>query len=336
MTGGARYTRIAGVGHYVPERVVTNHDLEQLMDTSDAWIQERSGIRQRRFAADDQSCSDLGTAAARRALEHAKWEPADVDFVIFATLSPDYYFPGNGVLLQRKLGLGTGGALDVRTQCTGFVYGLCVADGLIRMGVASRVLLVGAELHSAGLRLDTAGRDTAVLFGDGAGAVCLEPTDGADGSRLLHHRLHADGTYAEGLCMLGPGSAHRPWISDQMIQEGKVYPTMNGREVFKHAVTRFPEVIHEVLALEGVSASDVDLVIPHQANERITEAVRKRLGLPEERVYSNIGRYGNTTAASIPIALSESVANGTVKRGSLVCLAAFGSGFTWGACLLRY
>ena len=319
MTGTARYARIAGVGHYIPERVVTNHDLELLMDTSDAWIQERSGIRERHFAADDQACSDLAVIAARNALANAGWMPGDVDFVVFATLSPDYYFPGNGVLLQRKLGLGTGGALDVRTQCTGFVYGLSVADSLIRTGVVDRVLLVGAELHSAGLRLDTAGRDTAVLFGDGAGAVCLEVTDSVDGSRLLHHRLHADGKYAEALCMLQPGSAHRPWISKEMIDEGTVFPTMNGREVFKHAVTRFPEVIHEVLALEGVTVDQLDLVIPHQA-----------------RVYSNIARYGNTTAASIPIALSETVADGHIGRGSLVCLAAFGSGFTWGASLLRY
>jgi 3-oxoacyl-[acyl-carrier-protein] synthase-3 len=331
-----RFARITGVGHYVPERVVTNHDLEACMDTSDAWIQERTGIRERRFVRDDETCSDLGVAAAREALATAGRSAADVDFVVFATLSPDYYFPGNSVLLHRKLGLGTAGALDVRNQCTGFVYGLSVADAMIRTGTVERALVVGAEVHSAGLRLSTEGRDTAVLFGDGAGAVLLEATDDQHGSRILWHRLHADGRFAEELSLLRPGSSHRPWISADMIEQGQTFPHMNGREVFKHAVTRFPEVITEVLALEGVTPDQVDLIIPHQANERITEAVRKRLRLPDDKVYSNIARYGNTTAASIPIALSEAVAAGKVKRGSLVCLAAFGSGFTWAATLLRY
>ncbi len=331
-----RLSRIAGVGHYVPPKVVTNHDLEALMDTTDEWIQERTGILERRFTADDVRCTDLGVEAARAALGDAGWEPKDIQFIIFATLSPDMYFPGNGVLLQRDLELPGVGALDIRNQCTGFVYGLSAADAYIRMGMYDRVLVVGAERQSCGLRMDNAGRDTAVLFGDGGGAVCLEVTDGADGSHLIWHHLHADGRFAEELCILKPGAANKPWITKEMIDEGSVHPYMNGREVFKHAVTRFPEVIMEALETQGLSADDVDLVIPHQANERITEAVRKRFKGAPEKVYSNIAKYGNTTAASIPIALSEVVAEGTIGRGSLVCLVAFGSGFTWGASLLRY
>lgn len=331
-----RFARIAGVGHFVPERVVTNHDLEKLMDTSDAWIRERSGIEERRFAEDGVGSAGLGEAAALAALRDAGWKPDDVQFIVFATLSPDLYFPGNGVLLQRELGVTDVGAMDVRNQCTGFVYALSVADAYIRMGMYDRVLVVGAELQSAGLRMDTAGRDTAVLFGDGGGAVCVEATEDADGGRLIWHHLHADGRYADELTIRKPGSRNRPWLSRDMLDTDDVYPYMNGREVFRHAVTKFPAVIQEVLASQSLTTGDLDLVIPHQANERITEAVRKRLGVDANKVYSNIARYGNTTAASIPIALSEAVAEGRVRRGSLVCLAAFGSGFTWGANLLRY
>ncbi len=226
--------------------------------------------------------------------------------------------------------------MDVRNQCTGFVYGLAAADGLIRMGLYDRILLVGSEVHSAGIKMDMEGRDTAVLFGDGAGAVCLEATDESDDSHVIWHHLHADGRFAEELCMVHPGSSDRPFVTKQMVEEESVRPVMNGREVFRNAVKRFPEVINEALAAQGLSTEQVDMVIPHQANQRITDAVRKRLGLPEEKVASNIALYGNTTAASIPIALSEAVKCGSVGRGSLVCLAAFGSGFTWGASLLRY
>jgi 3-oxoacyl-[acyl-carrier-protein] synthase-3 len=331
-----RYARIAGVGHYVPPGVVTNHDLERLMDTSDAWIQERTGIQERRHAEPGVTCTDLATHAARAALADAGWSPSDVQFVVFATLSPDLYFPGNGVLLQHQLGLDEVGALDVRNQCCGFLYGLSAADGYVRMGMYDRVLLIGGELHSAGLQMNTAGRDTAVLFGDGAGAVCLEVTYDEPGSRLLGHRLHSDGKHALDLCIRKPGAANRPWISPDMIDEGSTNPWMNGREVFRHAVTKFPAVITEVLNDYCVTLDQVALLIPHQANLRITEAVKKRLELPDQKVYSNIQRYGNTTAGSIPIALSEAVGEGRVKRGDLVCLAAFGSGFTWAASLLRY
>jgi 3-oxoacyl-[acyl-carrier-protein] synthase-3 len=331
-----RRARIAGTGHYVPDRVVTNHDLEAMIETSDEWIRERTGIRERRFTDSETTCSDLGVAAARSALEEAGWSEQDVQFIIFATLSPDLYFPGNGVLLQSKLGLPGVGALDVRNQCTGFVYALSIADAYIRTGMYDRVLVVGAERHSVGLRMDALGRDTAVLFGDGAGAVCVEVTDGADGSLIINHHLHADGLYARELCIRSPGSGRIPWLSKDMVEDGSCHPYMNGREVFRHAVKRFLEVIKEAVESEGHSLEQVDAVIPHQANQRITDAVANRLGLPEHKVISNIERYGNTTAASIPIALSEIVKAGTVHRGNLVCLAAFGSGFTWASSLLRY
>jgi 3-oxoacyl-[acyl-carrier-protein] synthase-3 len=331
-----RLTRIAGTGHYVPERVVANKDLEALMDTTDEWIQARTGIRERRFADEKTTCTDLGVSAARAAMTEAGWEPNDVQFIIFATLSPDLYFPGNGVLLQRDLGLPGVGALDVRNQCTGFVYALSIADAYIRMGMYDRILVVGAERHSGGLSMDTEGRDTAVLFGDGGGSVCLEVTDGNDGSHFIWHYLHADGRFAHELCIKSPGAGEPQWLTKEMIDARATVPFMNGREVFRNAVRRFPEVIMEALTQQGLSLDDLDVVIPHQANQRITDAMTKRLGLPPERVVSNIARYGNTTAASIPIALSEEVKSGTVGRGDLVCLAAFGSGFTWGSNLLRY
>jgi len=331
-----RLTRIAGVGHYVPDRIVTNHELETMMDTSDEWIRERTGICERRFAGPGQGSTAMGVEAARAALEDAGWEHSDVQFVIFATLSPDMFFPGDGVLLQQALGLGTAGAMDVRNQCTGFLYALSAADAYVRMGMYDRVLVVGGECQSSGLLLDDEGRDMAVLFGDGGGAVCLEATDGDDGSFLIWHELHSDGRFAEELCIRKPGAINRPWIAKEMIDDRSSAPYMNGREVFRHAITRFPEVINDLLAGQGFTADQVDFVIPHQANLRITEAVRKRLRLPDEKVVSNIEKYGNTTAASIPIALSELVASGKVARGSLLCLAAFGSGFTWAASLLRY
>ncbi len=326
--------RIAGLGHHLPPRVVTNDDLAQLMDTSDDWIRERTGIRERRFVDDGTSCTDLAEAASRKALENAGWEPDDVEFILFATLSPDLFFPGNGARLQHQLGLGPIGALDLRTQCTGFVYALSVADALIRAGQYRRILVVGAEVQSRGLRMDDDGRDTAVLFGDGAGAACVEASDDERG--FLAHSLHSDGANALDLCVRKPGSLQVPFVSAEDIAAGDTAPHMNGREVFRNAVRRFPEAIQEVLTATGTPASELKLLVPHQANARITEAVRRRMELPEEKVASNIERYGNTTAASIPIALSEAVEEGRVERGDLVCLAAFGAGFTWGATLLRY
>ncbi len=325
---------ITGVGHYVPEGVVTNFDLEKMMETSDAWIRERTGIHERRFVNGNENNADLAEKATRKALEMAGRTVADIDFIIYATLSSEYFFPGSGCVLQERLAIPGIGALDIRNQCSGFVYGLSIADQYIKTGMYKTILLVGSEIQSRGIDLTTRGRDMAVLFGDGAGAVIVEQSDDADRGILTTH-LHADGRYIRELWCEDPGSVRNPRLTHDLIESESIWPSMNGRYVFKHAVTRFPEVIMEALTKAGVSKDEVDLVIPHQANMRITEAVRAKLELPEEKVYSNIHKYGNTTAASIPIALSEAMAEGLVKENSLVCLAAFGSGFTWASALIR-
>lgn len=329
-----RRARIVGVGHYVPPRVVTNHELEKYMETSDEWIRERTGIRERRWVDKDTATSDLALEATKNALKDANLQPEDIEFIVFATLSPDYFFPGSGVLLERKLGLKGIGALDVRTQCTGFIYGLAVADSMIRAGMYNRVLMVGAEVQSKGLDISTRGRDVAVLFGDGAGAVILEATEEDRG--VLSTHLHADGNHAELLWTPAPGSAWERFASKEMLEDGRFFPKMEGREVFKHAVVRFLQVIQETLEANKIRPQDVKLLIPHQANQRITEAVRERLGLPKERVASNIDRYGNTTAASIPIAMSEAKQAGVLEDGDIVVLSAFGSGFTWASATIRW
>jgi len=328
-------TQVISTGFCVPERVVTNEELTTLMDTSDEWIQQRSGIAERRWVADGQGPSDLARVAAERALERAELSASDLDCIIFATLSPDHFFPGSGVFLQRKLGIKDIPCLDVRNQCSGFIYGLSVADAWIRAGAYNRILLVGAEVHSTGMEKSTAGRDTAVLFGDGAGAAILGPTDDPQRGVLSVH-LHADGRHAEKLWMEYPACAYDPWMSVEYFEEGRVMPRMEGREVFKHAVVRMPQAIKEALEATGLSLEDVDIVIPHQANLRITQAVQKSLGLPDEKIVSNIQKYGNTTAASIPIALHEAVEEGRITPGDLVCLTAFGSGFTWASALIRW
>ncbi|UCF18392.1 MAG: ketoacyl-ACP synthase III [Gemmatimonadota bacterium] len=328
-------TEVLSTGFYVPERVITNHDLTQWMDTSDEWIRQRSGIVERRWVEDGVGSSDLAKAATEQALEMAGLQATDLDCIILATLSPDHFFPGTGVFLQRKLGIKNIPCLDVRNQCSGFIYGLAVADAWIRIGLFKRILLVGTEVHSSGLEKTTAGRDTAVLFGDGAGAVILGPTEDAERGVLSIH-IHADGRHAEKLWMDAPGSSYTPWLVPEYIASGLTRPQMEGREVFKHAVVKMPEAVREALEATGLSLDDVDVVIPHQANLRITQAVQKVLGLPDEKMVSNIDKYGNTTAASIPIALHEAVASGRIKRGSLVCLTAFGSGFTWGSALIRW
>jgi 3-oxoacyl-[acyl-carrier-protein] synthase-3 len=327
--------RITGVGFHVPERVVTNDDLAQVMDTSDAWIVERTGIRERRFVEPGTGTTALAVEAARRAIADAGRKVEDVDFIVFATLSPDYFFPGCGVLLQEALGLPTIGALDVRDQCTGFVYALAVADAFVRIGVYRCVLVIGAEVQSNGLDLSTRGRDMAVLFGDGAGAALVEPSED-DGRGILGWALHGEGSNAKELWAEVPGSTILGRVNAEVLAEGRHFPQMNGRQVFKHATTRFPEVIREVLEKSGHTLDEVALVVPHQANKRIADAVGERLGLPPEKVFQNIERYGNTTAASVPIALTEARDQGRVKPGDLVVLAAFGSGFTWGATLLRW
>jgi len=306
-----------------------------MMDTSDEWIRERTGIVERRWIADGQNNADLAYRAAIKAIESAGLETQDIDFIIFATLSNDVFFPGTGCFLGEKLDLPGIGALDVRNQCSGFLYGLSVADQFIRTGMYKNILLVGSEVQSRGLDFTTRGRDVAVIFGDGAGAAVISRSE--DGKKgILATRLHADGRHAKELWQELPGSARKPMMSHAIIDEPGIYPYMNGRYVFKHAVTKFPEVIVEALEAAGLSKNELDLVIPHQANLRITEAVRMKLELTEEKVYSNIQKYGNTTAASIPIAISEAIEEGRIQEGSLVCLAAFGSGFTWASALVRF
>lgn len=331
-----RRSRILGLGMAVPDRVVSNFDLEKLMDTSDEWILQRSGIAERRhIVPGEDSCSGLGTRAAQAALDDAGLKAGDVDLIVAATLSPDYFFPGIGVMIQEQLGCDTVGALDVRNQCTGFVYGLSVADQFIRTGACEHVLVVGAEVQSTGIDMSTRGRDVAVLFGDGAGAALLGPSESEDRG-ILDTRLHSQGKYAKELFIEAPGSLqHR----ERELADGltpRFYPAMHGRRVFTHAVRRFTEVIREGLEATGHRPEDIGLLVPHQANQRITEAVGKALGLRPEQVYSNIHRYGNTTAATIPIALAEARAEGRLSEGDLVVTPSFGSGFTWASAVIRW
>ncbi|CAN5897343.1 ketoacyl-ACP synthase III [soil metagenome] len=331
-----RKAKIAGVGHYVPAKVITNADLEKIIETSNEWIIERTGIEERRYFEEGKdTTANMGAQAACMALEMAGLEASQLDMIVFATLSPDYTFPGSGVLLQRELGLNEIPALDVRNQCSGFIYALSVADQFIKTGMYNHVLVVGSEIHSSGLDMTTRGRAVSVIFGDGAGAVVLSPSEGEDQGILSTH-LHAQGEFAEELAAIDPGSIKDPRLTKEMIDEGTIYPYMNGSTVFKHAVTRFPEVIMEALQHNRLQPSDIDMLIPHQANLRITSFIQQKMGLPAEKVYSNIQRYGNTTAASVPLALSEAVQEGKIKKGDLVCLAAFGSGFTWASALVRW
>ncbi|MFZ4558692.1 MAG: 3-oxoacyl-ACP synthase III family protein [Saprospiraceae bacterium] len=352
-------SRIAGMGYYVPERVVTNFDLEKVMDTTDAWIQERTGIVERHYGKRrEETSTTMGARAAEIAIARAGIQKEDLDFIIFATLSPDYYFPGCGVLLQRELGITKKemGALDIRNQCSGFIYALSIADQFIKTGMYKNILIVGAEVHSMGLDFSTRGRNVTSIFGDGAGAAVLQPCSEA-GRGVLTTHLHADGTYAEKLALINPGAhggyhARRAgedvdfgypdveygefFVTEKMLEEGMIYPVMEGQFVFKLAVQKFPEVIQEALNKTGLSTSDINLFVPHQANLRISQFVQHKLGLRDDQVWNNIQRFGNTTAASIPIALCEAWENGAVKEGDLVCLAAFGSGFTWGSALIRW
>ena len=328
-------TEFITTAFYVPPRVVSNDDLARMMDTSDEWITQRSGIRTRHWIEPGTTCSTLALEATRAALARAGMRATDLDCIIFATTTPDHFFPGNGVFLQRMLGLAGIPALDVRDQCSGFIYGLSVADAWIRTGQYKRVLLVGAEVQSPGLDKTTAGRDTAVLFGDGAGVAILGPTDDT-GRGVLSTHLYSDGQHAEKLWMDGPGLAHTPWVSAEMVAEGKHRVQMEGREVFKHASTCMPQAVMAALTSNGLSVGDVRLMVPHQANLRISEMVQKQLGLRDDQVYNNIQKYGNTTAASIPIALDEAVSEGRLARGELLILTAFGSGFTWASAAVRW
>ena len=331
-----RNSKIAGVGHYVPANVVTNQDLEKIMDTTHEWIVERTGIQERRyFTAGTDTTANMGTKAAEKALTMANITASELDLIVFATLSPDYVFPGSGVLLQRELGIKNIPALDVRNQCSGFIYALSVADQFIKTGMYNNVLVVGSEIHSSGLDFSDKGRAVSVIFGDGAGAVVLQPAE-SENQGILSTHLHADGELAEELACLAPTSNKKERLSQDMLEDGSIYPYMNGQTVFKNAIVKFPEVIMEALDKNGYETKDIDMLIPHQANLRITSFIQQKMGLPEEKVFSNIQRYGNTTAASVPIALSEAVEQGKIKPGDLVCLAAFGSGFTWGSALIRW
>ena len=347
---------IQGTGMYVPPDRVDNHRLGRIMDTSDEWIRQRTGIASRHLAAPGVATSDLAVPAARQALERARLTGDDLDYVVFATMTPDFYFPGAGAVLAGKIGLRRVPCLDIRQQCAGFVYGLQVTDALIRSGLARTVLLVGAEVHSGFMpwkswdivlgtgeheveaeevARNTASRDRTVLFGDGAGAAVLTAEEG-DGRGIVDTLTYTDGSLADRLWVDGGGSAYRPYFDPAMTESGRTVPIVEGREVFRLAVTLMPEVMLEILRRNGLGLGDVALTIFHQANLRINEAVQKRLGLPTERVYNNIQRYGNTTAATIPIALHEVIEQGLVKRGDLLCFVGLGSGLNWGAVLYRY
>lgn len=332
-----RSSKIVGVGHHVPETVITNDYLSSIIDTNDAWIVERTGIHERRFMdpAKD-TVANMAAKASRMALERANLKEGDIDFIVFATITPDYFFPGSGVLLQRELGLdGRIGALDIRNACSGFIYALSVADQFIKTGMYKTILVIGAEIQSTALDLTTRGRNTAVIFGDGAGAVVLQAADSAG---LLSTHLHSDGRFAEELYVKDPGSSrpHHERQPEQILDTTSFKVFMNGNQVFKHAVVRFMEVIAEALQANALETKDIDLLIPHQANLRISQYIQEKLQLAPDQVYNNIMRYGNTTAASIPIAMSEAWAEGKIKENDLICLAAFGSGFTWASALIRW
>ena len=331
--------RITGLGKFLPDNVVTNDELSKLMDTTHDWIVERTGIHERRFVLKDseEGTATMGVKAAEQAIARAGISKDDIDLIVFATLSPDYYFPGSGVLLQDLMGIGTCPALDVRNQCSGFVYGLSVADQFIKTGMYENVLVVGSEYHSGGLDLTTRGRTVSVIFGDGAGAAVVSRSNDAEHGILSTH-LHSEGKHAKELSIIGPNT--KKWIHDVFEDydpnDMDYHPYMNGQLVFKNAVVRFSEVIHEALKANGLESTDIDMLVPHQANLRIAQFVQKKFGLSDDQVYNNIMRYGNTTAASIPIALCEAWEEGKIKEGDHVMLAAFGSGFTWGSALIKW
>jgi 3-oxoacyl-[acyl-carrier-protein] synthase III len=345
-------TVIAGVGMYVPKNVVTNFDLMKYMDTNDEWIESHTGIKQRRFADRyGETTATMGVEAAKMAIEAAGITNDDVDFIIFATLVPDYYFPGCGVLVQRAMGMKSIGALDIRNQCSGFIYALSVADQFIKSGMYKNILVIGSEKHSSALDFTTRGRTVSTIFGDGAGAVILQPTEDENRGILSTH-LHSDGIGAESLSVFNPGSHANHWkeglarydeadygsqyVNQAMIDDAKIFPVMDGNAVMKRAITKLPEVIHEALAANNKTPEDIDMLILNQSNLRIAEFVQKKLELTDDEVFTNIQRYGNTTAASIPIALCEALAAGKINKGDTVCLASYGSGFTWASTLIQW
>lgn len=333
-------SKIIGLGHYVPDNIVTNDDLTKIIDTNDEWIQERTGIKERRWAKeeDKETTFTMGLEAAKRAIKNSGLDKDDIDFIIFATLSPDYYFPGPGVQIQEALDIKTVGALDVRNQCSGFVYAVSVADQFIKTGMYKNILVIGSELQSHGIDKTTRGRNISVIFGDGAGAAVLSREEDLSKGILSTH-LHSEGKHALELATEAPGMGTR-WVTD-IIEENNpddlsYFPYMNGQFVFKHAVVRFSEVIIEGLVKNNLPKEAIDLLIPHQANLRISQFIQKKFGLSDDQVFNNIQKYGNTTAASIPIALSEAWEEGRIKDGDVVVLAAFGSGFTWGSVIIKW
>ena len=326
---------ISGTGFFLPPRVVTNEELSSYMDTTDEWIQERTGIKERRYVEKGVGPSDLAISATEQALKAAGLTVSDIDFIIFATSTPDFYAPGSGCVLQEKMGFNEIGALDIRVQCSGFIYGLSIAEQYIRTGNFKNILLIGAEVQSTAMNLTDEGRDTAIIFGDGSGAAIISATEENKG--ILSTHMHSEGKYLKELWLEAPASnAGHPRITREVLDEGKQYLKMNGKEVFRHAITRFPEVINEALEANNLTSENIDLLIPHQANLRITQMVQKRLSLRNEQVFSNIHKYGNTTAATIPIALAEAFNEGKIKDGDLLVLAAFGAGFTWASAIMKW
>ncbi len=326
---------ISGTGFYLPPRIVTNDELSSYMSTTDEWIQERTGIKERRYVKKGEGPADIAIPAIENALNSAELEVSDIDFIIFATSTPDYYAPGSGCIIQDKMGFGQVGALDIRVQCSGFIYGLSIAEQYIKTGQFKNILLVGAEVQSTAMNLTDEGRDTAVIFGDGAGVAIVSSTNEDRG--ILSTHMHSEGKYLKELWLESPASnAGNPRISANELELGKQYLKMNGREVFRHAVTRFPEVIYECLKKNNLSINDIDLLIPHQANLRITQMIQKKLGLNDNQVFSNIHKYGNTTAGTIPIALAEAIDEGRISKGDIIIFASFGSGFTWASAAIKW
>ncbi|MBL0012785.1 MAG: ketoacyl-ACP synthase III [Flavobacterium sp.] len=334
------HSKISGLGYFVPENIVTNDDLSKIIDTNDEWIQERTGIKERRHVVkgSGETTTTMGIKAAQIAIERSGVAKEDIDFIVFATISPDYYFPGPGVTLQQELGLRTVGALDIRNQCSGFVYALSIADQYIKTGMYRNILIVGSELQSIGLDMTTRGRGVSVIFGDGAGAAVISREEDI-GKGVLSTHLHSEGEHAKELAVLAPGMGGR-WVTDILADndpnDESYFPYMNGQFVFKNAVVRFSEVIHEGLTANNLQVSDIDMLIPHQANLRISQFIQKKFGLSDDQVFNNIQKYGNTTAASIPIALTEAWELGKIKTGDVVVLAAFGSGFTWASAIIKW
>ena len=333
------HSKITGLGYYVPDNVVTNDDLSKIMDTNDEWIQERTGIQERRhIIRGEDTTTTMGVKAAKIAIERSGIAKEDIDFVVFATLSPDYYFPGSGVLVQRDLGLKNVGALDIRNQCSGFVYAVSIADQYIKTGMYKNILIIGSEVQSTGLDMTNRGRGVSVIFGDGAGAAILSREEDLSKGILSTH-LHSEGQHAEELYVKAPGMGGR-WVTDILAdndpEDDSYFGYMNGQFVFKNAVVRFSEVINEGLEANGLQVSDIDMLIPHQANLRISQFIQNKFKLTDDQVFNNIQKYGNTTAASIPIALTEAWEQGKIKSGDTVVLVAFGSGFTWGSVIIKW